>query len=34
LAGGLTDIDYPAHEIEEAAKILANYPKPQRLKSR
>ncbi len=34
LAGGLTDFDYPAHEIEEAAKILANYPKPQRLKSR
>jgi tryptophan synthase beta chain len=34
LAGGLTDIEYPAHEIDEAVRLLAKYPKPQALKSR
>jgi tryptophan synthase beta chain len=34
LAGGLKDIDYPAHEIDEAVRLLAKYPKPQALKSR
>ena len=34
LAGGLKDIEYPAHEIDEAVRLLAKYPKPQALKSR
>jgi tryptophan synthase beta chain len=34
LSGSLKDFEYPAQEIEEAGKILAMYPKPQRLKSR
>ncbi len=34
LSGDLQDIAYPAEEIAEAEKILAQYPKPQRLKSR
>ncbi|MCU0562203.1 MAG: TrpB-like pyridoxal phosphate-dependent enzyme [Desulfobacterales bacterium] len=34
LSGSLRDFDYPAQEIEEAGKILAQYPKPQRLQSR
>jgi tryptophan synthase beta chain len=34
LAGDLYDYEYPAEEIEEAEKILKNYPKPQMLKSR
>jgi tryptophan synthase beta chain len=34
LSGSLKDFEYPAQEIEEAGKILAKYPKPQRLKSR
>ncbi len=34
LTGDLQDIAYPAEEIAEAEKILAQYPKPQRLKSR
>ena len=34
LAGGLKDIEYPAHEIDEAVQLLAKYPKPQALKSR
>ena len=33
LAGQLTDYDYPAQEIEEAEKILDQYPKPEVLKS-
>ncbi|MGD9281855.1 MAG: TrpB-like pyridoxal-phosphate dependent enzyme, partial [Desulfobacterales bacterium] len=34
LAGNLTDFDFPAKEIEEAEKILEQYPKPQLIKSR
>jgi tryptophan synthase beta chain len=34
LAGQLTDYDFPAREIEEAEKILDQYPKPEILKSR
>ncbi|MEJ5357535.1 MAG: TrpB-like pyridoxal phosphate-dependent enzyme [Desulfobacterales bacterium] len=34
LTGEIKDIAYPAEEIAEAEKILARYPKPQRLKSR
>ena len=33
LSGQLTDYDYPAQEIEEAEKILDQYPKPEMLKS-
>ena len=33
LSGQLTDYDYPAQEIEEAEKILDQYPKPEILKS-
>jgi tryptophan synthase beta chain len=34
MAGKLTDYEYPAKEIEEAEKILEQYPKPQIIKSR
>jgi tryptophan synthase beta chain len=34
LAGNLTDYEYPAEDIEEAEKILEQYPKPQLIKSR
>jgi tryptophan synthase beta chain len=34
LAGQLTDYDFPSREIEEAEKILDQYPKPEILKSR
>jgi len=34
LSGQLTDYDFPGKEIEEAEKILSQYPKPQILKSR
>jgi hypothetical protein len=34
LAGKLQDYAYPAKEIEEAEKILEQYPKPQIIKSR
>ena len=33
LSGQLTDFDYPEKEIEEAEKILDQYPKPEMLKS-
>jgi len=33
LAGQLTDYEYPAKEIEEAEKILEQYPKPELIKS-
>jgi tryptophan synthase beta chain len=33
LAGNLTDYEYPAKEIEEAEKILEQYPKPALIKS-
>jgi tryptophan synthase beta chain len=34
LSGNLTDYEYPAKEIEEAEKILEQYPKPELIKSR
>ncbi len=34
LSGQIKDYEYPSKEIEEAEKILAQYPKPQMLKSR
>jgi tryptophan synthase beta chain len=34
LSGELKDFEYPAKDIEEAEKILQQYPKPQVLKSR
>jgi tryptophan synthase beta chain len=34
LAGQLQDYEYPAEEIEEAEKILEQYPKPEHVKSR
>jgi len=34
LSGKLKDYEYPAKEIEEAEKILEQYPKPQIIKSR
>jgi tryptophan synthase beta chain len=34
LSGQIKDFDYPAKDIEEAEKILQQYPKPQILKSR
>jgi tryptophan synthase beta chain len=34
LAGNLTDYEYQAEEIEEAEKILEQYPKPEHVKSR
>ncbi len=33
LAGNLTDYEYPAKEIEEAEKVLKQYPKPAIIKS-
>ncbi len=34
LAGQLQDFEFPADDIEEAEKILEQYPKPEHLKSR
>ena len=34
LSGNLSDYEYPAEEIEEAEKILEQYPKPEHIKSR
>jgi tryptophan synthase beta chain len=34
LSGNLSDYDYPAAEIEEAEKVLEQYPKPEVIKSR
>jgi tryptophan synthase beta chain len=34
LAGNLSDYEYPAKEIEEAEKVIADHPKPQMIKSR
>jgi tryptophan synthase beta chain len=34
LTGQLTDYEYPAKEIEEAEKILEQYPKPEVIQSR
>jgi tryptophan synthase beta chain len=34
LTGQLEDFEYPAEEIEEAEKILEQYPKPEHIKSR
>jgi tryptophan synthase beta chain len=34
LAGNLSDYEYPAKEIEEAEKVIAEHPKPQLIKSR
>jgi tryptophan synthase beta chain len=33
LSGNLTDYEYPGKEIEEAEKILEQYPKPELIKS-
>ena len=34
LGGNLVDYDFPAKEIEEAEKVLEQYPKPELIKSR
>ncbi len=34
LSGQIRDFEFPATDIEEAEKILQQYPKPQILKSR
>jgi tryptophan synthase beta chain len=34
LSGNLTDYEFPGEDIEEAEKILEQYPKPEHVKSR
>jgi len=33
LSGQLTDYEFPAEDIEEAEKVLENYPKPEIIKN-